>query len=385
MITEAVNSEFAHKISKSEYESRARAHAELTRVLKGGGASDAAIAQILKSGGGQPIDPADVYVSPQLTSLSVGFMMDANTVSARMCPSVQVAKQTGKFPTFPRSYWFRDEMVERADAQPAAEGTLAMTFDSYSAPVYAWRVPLGAQARANASPVDLDQAGTRICTNKAILKREKLWFSKFFTTGVWTTQLQLKKSGSGGVAGTDLSFADANAQPIKQIKKQIDAQSALVGPMYRVNKAVFSADVWTAFCEHPNVITRINAGQTPGGPAEATERMVAGWLGLEEVIVARAIETTSGESAASDTFARIATDGQILLAFVPNAPALFQPAAMYSFDWVPANSLVGGFGNAVTGYYVQERKAQIYEIEMATDPHKVSADCGILLYNCLDA
>lgn len=359
-IIESVSDDFSFVVNKARYEN-------MVRLRKAG----------------QPIDPADVYISPQLTDLSVGFMLDTNTVSQQMCPSVKVPKQTGKYPTFPRSYWFRDEMTVRADAQPAAEGTLSMTFDSYSAPVYAWRVPLGAQARANAQPIDLDQAGTRIATNKAILKREILWFNSFFTTGKWTTQLQLKNSGGGGTAGVDLSFADASALPIKTIKAQIRAQEALVGANYRVNKAVFSADVWDAVCEHPNVISRINAGQTPGGPAEANERMIAAWLGLDEVIVARAIKTTSNEGAAADTYARVAADGQILLAFVPKAPALFTPSAMYSFDWVPPDSLVGGYGNAVTSYYVQEKKAQYYEIEMATDQHLVSADCGILLYDCL--
>lgn len=362
MTIESASTEFSFKISKADVQD-----------------------MLIRKASGQPINPADVYIAPELTSMSVGFMMDANTVAARMAPSVPVPKQKGSYPVFPRSYWFRDEMQERADAQAAAEGTLGLTFDNYAASVYAWRVALGSQARANALPVDLDQAGVRLATNKALLKREILWFNKFFKTGVWTTQLQLKTSGGGGVAGTDLSFKDATALPVKQIKAQLDAQAALTGGLYRCNRAVWARDAWTAFCEHPNVLSRINAGQTPGGPADVTTQMVAGWLGLDEVIVADGIQTTSAEglAEASATYSRIATSGQILFAYVPPKPALFTPSAMYSFDWVPPDSMVGGYGNAVSSYFLQERKAMMYEIEMATDQHVVSADCGVLLYNCL--
>lgn len=340
---------------------------------------------LVRKAQGQPIDPGDVYISPELTTISQGFMMDANTVSQRMSPSVVVPKQSGSFPNFPRSFWFRDEMKERADAQPSAQGTMGMSFIPYAAPVYAWKTALGAQARANALPVDLDQAGSRLCANKATLKREILWFNTFYKTGVWTTQVQSLKSGSGGTAGVNLPWTDATALPIKQIKTALASQSALTGDLYRANRAVFSRDAWDAFTEHPNVINRINAGQTPGGPAEATLNMVAAWLGLKEVIVAGGIQTTSNEGVAeaSATYARIATGGQLLLAYVPDAPAQFTPSAMYSIDWVPPGSMVGGLGNAVASWYEQHLKAQLYEIEMATQPLVVSADCGALMYNLL--
>lgn len=361
-VTEAVNSTWTNKISKSAYERH-----------------------LIAKASGQPINPGDVYISPALTDMSVGFMMDQNTVSGRMCPSVKVAKQSGAYPNFPRSYWLRDEMAERTDGQPSPTGTMAITWPTFSVPVYSWKIPLGAQARANASPLQLDKIATMIAANKATLKREILWFSKFFKTGVWTTQVQHKTSGGGGVAGVDLSFKDANALPVKQIKAALDTQSGLTGDLYRANRAVFSKDVWTAFTEHPNVLNRVNNGQTPGAPADVTTNMVAGWLGLKEVIVAGGVQTTSAEGVAeaSATYARIATGGQLLLAYVPDAPDLITPSAMYSFDWVPEDSMVGGYGNAVASWWDQDRKAQMYEVEMATAPAVISADCGLLLYNLL--
>lgn len=376
---ERVSNEFSMKIGKREVEAYLASKSIRKAIERGEQPSQ----EDVRKAQGQPINPGDVYVAPEITDISVGYMLDAASVANRMCPSVPVAKQTGKYPFFSKSFWFRDEMEERGDAQAAAEGTMGLVFNNYSCPVYAWRLPLGAQARANATPLELDQAGAMLCGNKGVLKREILWFNKFYKTGVWATQLAGKTSGGGGLAGLDLSFKDANALPIKQIKVQLDIQAGLTGGLYRCNRAVWSRDVWTTFCEHPNVISRINAGQVPGKPAEATTTMVAAWLGLDELIIADTIQTTTarGVAEASATYARIATAGCMLFAYVPKAPSKFTPSAMYSFDWAPPDSLVGGYGTAVASYYLQERKAQMYEIEMSTDFEAVSTDCGVFFSN----
>lgn len=343
---------------------------------------------LVRKAQGQPINPADVYVEPGLTNISVSFTQSTSLVSQAMAPSVPVSKQAGKYASFDRNFMYRDEMQERVDVQKAAEGTFGVNWNNeFKCPVYAWRTPIGGQARANAeNAVDLDTFASRMCAMKARLRREVLWFGTFYKTGVWSTNVLAAKSGSGGVDNVNLTWMDANAKPVAQIKKALDDQSALVGDDYRANKVVFSRDTWRIFCEHPNVLNRINAGQTPGGPAEATPNMVAGWLGVDEVIIAGMVQTTSNENAAGDsaaTYARIATSGCLLAAYVPKGPALYEPAAMYSFDWIPQNSNVGGYGIAVASWYEQDRKAQIYEIEMATSQKLVSADCGLFMSNLL--
>jgi hypothetical protein len=372
---ETINTEFSMKIGKRDVE----AHLAKRRIRKAIESGNAPLPEdVRKASQGQPINPGDVYIAPEITDASVGWMMNQNTISNVMAPSVKVAKQKGSYPVFGKSFFFRDEMEERGDAQAAAEGTMGLTFQNYAAPVYAWRLPLGAQARANATPLDLDMAAAKLCGNKVLLKRDLLWFNKFYKTGVWSTQATFT---AGGTDGIDRSFAVATALPIKQIKRQLDAQAALTGGLYRANKGVWSRDVWTGFCEHPNVISRINAGQTPGGPAEATLDMVAGWLGLKKLMIADAIQTTSarGVSEANATYARVATAGCMWFGYVPDAPAQFEPSAMYSFDWTPPDSLVGGYGTAIASYYLQERKANMYEVEMSTDPEVVSADCGVFI------
>lgn len=331
-------------------------------------------------------DQGSVYVVPALTEMSVGYMLKPEQMIAnRLIPSVTSDKQEGKYAEYPRGYFFRDEMKPRADgAESAGSGFEINWSGSFKADVYAYHVDAGPQMRANAKPIDIDQTCTMLATNKALIKREKFFYDNFFKTGVWTTQLQGKTSGGGGVAGTDLSWADSSALPLIQMKKKIRAAQELTG--FRVNKATFSGALWDVFSEHPNVVSRINGGQTPGGPAEVTREMVARWLGLKDVLVAEAVVAANNEGSASeDTLSFMDTaEDAVLLTYTPDSPSLLTPSAFYFFDWV-ADGLVGQFGNAVSRWWIQERKSTRYEIEMATDAKVIAADCGIWFYDMLAA
>ncbi len=334
-------------------------------------------------GKGSP-DPGSVYVVPELTTMSVGYMLKPESLVAnKVVPSCPVTSQSAKYAEYPRGFFFRDDMKKRADGAESAGAGFEVNFDSsYFAEVYAFHTDAGPQMRANAKTVDVDRLSTLLCTNKALIRREKFFFENFFKLGVWTTQIQGKTSGGGGVAATDLSWTDAGAFPIRQIKKALRTQQELTG--FRANKATFSAVLWDTFCEHPNVVARINAGQTPGGPAEVSKDMAAKWLGLDEVHVAESIVAANKpNSSGANTLSYMDTEEDaLLLTYTPKSPSLLEPSAFYFFDWV-ADGLVGSFGNAVSRWWNQNTKSMRYEIEMATEAKKVAADCGIWMYDFL--
>jgi hypothetical protein len=329
-------------------------------------------------------DQGSVFVVPELTTISVGYMQNPDDyIANRLIPSIIVDQQEGKYAEYPRGYFYRDEMKPRADGAESAGSGFEINFSSsYKADVYAYHVDAGPQMRANAKSIDVDDTCTMLATQKALIKREKFFYDNFFQTGVWTTQLQGLTSGGGGVAGTNLSWADTSALPLLQIKKKIRAAKELTG--FRMNKATFSGSLWDVFSEHPNVVSRINGGQTPGGPAEVTKEMVARWLGLKEVLVAEAVVAANNEGAtAEDTLSFMDTaEDAVLLTYTPDAPSKLKPSAFYFFDWV-ADGLVGQFGNAVSRWWIQEKKSTRYEIEMGTEAKKVAADCGIWMYDLL--
>lgn len=331
-------------------------------------------------------DQSAVYVKPGLTTMSVGYMLQDQSLVSSIVPSVPVATSEGNYASYPKGHFFRDEMAVRADGAESSGGN-GFSIDwsnTYKALVYAYHADAGPQARKNANGrgVDLDRAYTQLVTNKAKIKREKFFFDNFFKTSVWSTQVQGLTSGGGGVAGTTLSWMDANAKPLAAMKNAIRTAQEKTG--YRMNAATFSAALWDVFSEHPNVINRINAGQTPGGPAEVSREMVARWLGLREVRVAEAVIAASPEGHANEnvlTHMDTAEDA-VLLTYTPDNPSLMTPSAFYFFDWQP-DELVGGFGTAMSSWWIQERKSVRYEIEMGTDPKLVAADCGIWMYDFL--
>lgn len=330
-------------------------------------------------------DPATVFVQPALNQMSVGFMLqDSTMVANRLVPSVPVTVQAAKYATYPRGFFFRDEMKQRADGAESAGGGFNIDWSkSYNADVWAYHTDLGPQARANGTMIDWDRSATSLCSNKALVRREVMAISAFMKASVWTTEVVSVNAGGGGLADTTLTWKDAAAKPIKQIKAAIRSQQTAASG-YKPNKATFSPDAWDLFCEHPNVVSRVNAGQTPGGPAEVTTQMAAGWLGLDAVYVAESVQTTSAENSSNtgvgDTFGFVAPTGMVLLTYTPPQPGLLVPSAFYFFDWV-ADGLVGAYGNAISKWFIQERKALRYEVEMATDCKLVSADCGTLLRN----
>lgn len=336
---------------------------------------------------GQP-GQSDVYVVPQLTQLSVAFMQNpASLIVNRVVPSVPVTTQSGKYIQYPRGYFFRDDMALRADGSESAGGGFAVdNTPTYFADVWAWHTDIGPQVRANAKTVDVDRAATMLCSNKALIRREKLFYSNYFKVGPWTTSVVGATSGGGGTnAANTLGWLDATALPIKHLKAQIKTMESLTG--YRPNKVIFSRDLWDIFCEHPNVISRVWNGQIPGAPAELSSAMVASWLFPDagiggppgDVLVARGVETTSKEGQV-DTLGFMAPAGQVLLLYCNPAPSIMEPSALYAFDWI-ADGLVGAYGNAVSRWFNQDRKATRYEIEMATDLHLVSADLGVIMSN----
>ena len=154
---------------------------------------------------GQP-GQADVYVVPALNTISVAFMQKPGSLIANIvAPSVKVTTQSGKYPQYPRGFFFRDDMALRADGSESAGGGFAVDWSpQYNADVWAWHTDIGPQVRANSTMVDVDTAATTLCSQKALIRREKLFLTKYFQPGVWTTNIVGATSGGGGTnaAGT---------------------------------------------------------------------------------------------------------------------------------------------------------------------------------------
>src|SRR4051812_28241543 len=97
----------------------------------------------------QPVK-SDVHVDSILTNISVGFMQSADGfVADKVFPVVGVQKQSNKYFTYDRSFWYRSEMEKRAPGTESAGGGWGLTTASYSADVWALHKDIDAQTEAN--------------------------------------------------------------------------------------------------------------------------------------------------------------------------------------------------------------------------------------------
>lgn len=314
---------------------------------------------------------SDVHVNRPLTNLSVAFMQEeSGFVADRIFPVVPVQKQSDRYFEYERGEFNRDEMQQRAPGTESAGGSYNIdNTPSYSAVEYAFHKDVPDSLRDNAdAPIQLDNEATEFCSLKFMIRKEKLWASQFFVTGVWTNEDTGVSSGPS--AGQFLQWNDNASTPIEDIRAASTATKLAGG--VRPNKLVLGAQVFDALIDHPDVLDRINRGQTTG-PALANLDTLAAIFGLEEVVVMDAIENTAAKGA-TESNAFIGGKHALLTYSTPR-PGVMTPTAGYTFSWT------GRFGasalsSRVSRFRMEHLRSDRIEIEAAFVHKLVSADLG---------
>ncbi len=316
--------------------------------------------------------PGDVHVNAPLTNISIAFLQNAtNFIATRVFPNIPVSKQSDRYYVYERGDFNRDEMELRAPATESSGGSYTLdNTPTYFAPRFSFHKDIPDEVRSNAdSMLNPDREATAFVTHKALIKREKLWTSKYFAAGIWTTQYTGVSSNPS--ASNRLQWNDAASTPIEDVRlaKRGIAQSTGFEP----NKLVLGRAVFDALLDHPDVIDRIKYGQTPGNPAMAGADTLARLFNVDEVLVMNAIENTAVEG-------RAASHGFIggkhcLLTYSTPAPGLMTPSAGYTFSWTGLLG-AGAEGNRIRSFRMENLGADRVEIDMSFDQKLVSADLG---------
>lgn len=323
--------------------------------------------------------PSDVHVNTPLTNISIAFLQDAQDfIADRVFPNIPVAKQSDRYYTYDRGMFNRDEMEERAPGAESAEvGYTVDNTPTYFAKVFALHVKVPDERRANADSVlQPDREATELLIHKAMIRREALWVTKFFVTGLWTNE---RAGVASGPTGTQfLRWDVANSTPLADLRAAKQTVKRSTG--FRPNKLVLGSDVWTKLVDHPDFVDRLNRGQTPVGPALVNRQQLASILEIEEVVVADAISNSAKEGA-TNSHAFIAGK-HALLVYAPARPGLMVPTGGYTFSW---NGLLGASAQGYRILKMRDDKAHSdwVEIEMAFDQKLVSADLGAFFLNAV--
>src|SRR3990172_9108803 len=184
---------------------------------------------LTKAAGVTSPTPGDVHVNGTLTNMSIAYAQDmTGFVADQIFPTIPVAKQSDVYWVWPRDAWNRDDMKPRAPGAESAGTNFELSKTPYYAEVRAVHHDIPDQVLANAdSPIRYDAAATRLVTHKAAINREVNFVTRYFTTGVWTYQLDGVASSPTARASLDpsnssnnniLNWNDAASTPIEDIR-----------------------------------------------------------------------------------------------------------------------------------------------------------------------
>lgn len=312
----------------------------------------------------------DVHVDRPLTNLSIAFIQAQDGfVADRVFPRVPVSKKTDKYFRYPREYFLRDEMQQRAPGTESAGVTYKLDQDSYSCDLWALHVNVADQVRANAdSPLQPDREAAELLSQQALLRREKSWAARYFGASIWTNNLTGVAGAPGG--GQFQQWDQAASNPIEDIRnaKRTVHQSTGLRP----NKLVIGRVVYDKLLDHPDLVGRVDRGQTTG-PALVMRQTLAALFELEEVLVMDGIENTAAEGAAG-AYSFIGGK-HALLVYAPPSPSLMVPSAGYTFVWSGLLG-AGNMGSRIKRFRMEHLASDRIEIETAFDQKLVSADLG---------
>lgn len=317
--------------------------------------------------------PGDVHVNTPLTNISIAYIQDAGSfIADKVFPNIPVSKQSDRYYTYDRGYFNRDEMQLRAPGAESAGGHYTVdSTPTYFAPVYAFHHDIPDQRRANADSVlEPDMEATTLVTQKALIKREKLFVTKYFAGSLWTSDVDGVSSGENN-STTFRQWNDANSTPIENVRAAKTTVLQRTG--FEPNTLVIGRQVFDALCDHPDIVDRVKYGQTPGTPADIQVADLQALFKIPRILVMNSVENTAAEGQ-TNSHAFIGGKKALLCYAAPN-PGLMTPTAGYTFSWTGYTG-AAAMGQRIKRFRMEKLASDRVEIEMAFDQKLVAADLG---------
>lgn len=273
---------------------------------------------------------SDVHVSAALTQISVAYFQDESAyIADKVFPMVPVQHKTDIYYVWSKADFFRDEAQQRSDATESAGTGVNLTTQTYNAAVWALHQDIGPQVRANADPsVDLDVVSTRQLMQKLLIRRDRIFMTKYMQAGVWGTTVVGTANGTPGTATPAYWDDDANGDPFTDIA--VGQTTILSNTGYMANRLVLSWPAYQALRKNPLVIDRIKY-TTKTFAGTITPDLLAAAFDVEKVVVSKAVYNAAGEGVAANM--AFAMGKHALLCYAAPSPGLMVPTAGYTFAW----------------------------------------------------
>lgn len=338
---------------------------------------------------------SDVHIDQVLTSISIATIQEAGAfISFRACPQVSVDKATDLYRVYPKGSFLRSEAKKIRPNTPAPHKNYELSTDTYNCEVRKIAHPVNDQIRANAdSDINLDRDATLLVTRDLMIERETDWMQKFFTSGVpgstWTFHVEGNATATapGTFDPTDVTntnnkklfWNDAASTPIEDIRQ--GRLNVMLRTGFKPNKMVVSAEVFNVLIDHPDIVGRLDRGQTPVGPAMASREALAALFELDEVLVTEGISNSAAEGL-PDNIGFIAGKNALLY-YTPNTASQLLPSAMYGFLW-SGLFMSDGMGVNIKNFREEGIESDIIEGRSAYDQKVISEDLGYMFNDIIE-
>jgi hypothetical protein len=316
---------------------------------------------------------SDLHIDALLSELSIGYMNEPDAYAAdKVFPIVKTDKQSDKYAIYDKEDWFRDEAKVRAPLGISQGGGWAMaTPGTFFCDEYAYHSDIADEDIDNADEVfNMEDDATAFCVEKLKLSRERRFATKYFGTGIWTTEWQ----GQTAAPSTDefLTWDTASSTPISDIEDAKTTVKILTGLM--PNTLLLSERVFQTLSNHADVIDRYKYTQA----GIMTEELLAKVFKVGKIVVAKAVYASGVEE--DETMAYALGQYDALLVYAAPRPTRRHPSGGYTFRWRrPIERGVSGdrLESTIRKFYMQKERGTRIEGSVYEDIKLVAADCGV--------
>lgn len=314
-----------------------------------------------------------LHVDRYLTNVAVAWSQSSsNFIADKVFPTVPVLKESDLYAIYEKGFFYRDELKPRPLGGRPAQIGYEVEHGRYNCTEWSAEHPIDDRVRANADqPLDPDLAAMRLLTTQALIRRDKIWVEKFFTTGVWGVDWTGATSGGKEAEHTFNQFdASSATDPIQFFDQRKIDMGSKTG--YMPNTLVLGADVYRVVKNHEKVIDRIKYTQR----GIVTPEILAELFDVERVLIPFGVQNSAKEGAAN-SIDFIVGRKDALLVYTAPAPSISDPSGGYTFAYT---GLIPGLTNAFGGVIERGREelahSDIIQIRAAYDVQIVASDLG---------
>lgn len=296
-------------------------------------------------------------VDPVLQNFLVGFAQNENRfVALRAFPGVSVAEKSGTFYKFTQKYWFVDGLEERAPGSHFARRGIGVETDTYETLQWGLEYPIPEEIEAaNQAPLSLEQAGVRWLAQQSFIRKERAFAASFMTTSVWGTD--------DNNSATD--WDDSSGVPITNVRTASRTISQKTGMM--ANTMICGEIVYDALLVNAQVLGTMQYTNTV--TIATREALLAAVLGLDSLLVSRAIYNTANEGQTA-SYSPVIDDDALVYYNNPSA-GIFDATAGKTFVWNP-----GGGAGSVRSYMEDQTDSMILKHKEQWDQKLVANTLG---------